>query len=309
MSRFEKKCFVGSAALHGLLIVVFLFGSAFLWREKTVVLPPVVTMYANVTDKLIASGGNPQAKPAEPPRLAQPPKIETPQTPPEPPKPEVKREVKPKEPDSEPVKPKRTEVAKPPEKKHDKTPDKAARREDKPDSDKKLALKPIRHTNNLELARQEMAARAAREKAARAEREARARYEAQLREVANQVSGIVSDVRSGISHETVAEVVGPGGAAYVNYASLIIEKYRAAVYASHPQSDTDAEAMIRVVIARDGTVRSSQWVRRTGNSVLNGAVERAMKTVRSLPEFPREAKDSERTFNITIAFEARKVSA
>jgi TonB family protein len=309
MSRFEKKCFVGSAALHGLLLLVFLFGSAFLSSDKTMVLPPVVTLVnANVTDKLIASGGNPQAKPAEPPPSAQPPKIQTPQPPPEPPKEEVKHDLKPKEPDPEPVKPRKAELTKTPEKKRDKTPDKTARKEEKTDPDKSLTSNHVKRTNNLELARQE-SARISREKAARAEREARARYDAQMREVANQVSGIVSGVRSGISHETVAEVVGPGGAAYVNYTSLIIEKYRAAVYASHPQSDTDAEAMIRVVIARNGTVRSSEWVRRTGNSVLNSAVDRAMKTVHSLPEFPPEAKDSERTFNITIAFEARKVSA
>ena len=305
MSRLEKKCFVGSVALHGLLLVVFLFGSAFFLSKTTMILPPVVTLVnATLTDKLVASGGSPDAKPAEPPPAAQPPKSEPPQPPPPQP---IKEEVKQKEPEPEVVKPKKAEVAEKIVPK-EKAVDKSTPKEPRPDANKKLVLKPVKYTNAVVLAQQE-AARAAREKAERAQKEQWAKYEAQRRAVANQVGGIVSGVRSGLSRETVATVVGPGGAAYVNYTSLIIEKYRAAVYASHPQSDNDAEATIRVVITRDGTVRSSQWVRRTGNSVLDKAVDRAMNTVRSLPEFPPEAKDSERTFNITIAFEARKVSA
>jgi outer membrane biosynthesis protein TonB len=56
-------------------------------------------------------------------------------------------------------------------------------------------------------------------------------------------------------------------------------------------------------------VKDADWVRKTGNSVLDKAVDRAMKTVRTVPAFPEGASDSERTFNINIGFEAKRVSA
>src|SRR5215218_8469609 len=70
MSRFEKKCFIGSAGLHGLLLICFVFGSAFFVSKKTMMLPPVVTMTAIATDKNVATGGNPDggAAPAPAPR-------------------------------------------------------------------------------------------------------------------------------------------------------------------------------------------------------------------------------------------------
>ncbi|HEY0549908.1 MAG TPA: TonB family protein, partial [Verrucomicrobiae bacterium] len=71
----------------------------------------------------------------------------------------------------------------------------------------------------------------------------------------------------------------------------------------------DAEAVIKVLIARSGEVRNSGWIRRTGNPVLDKAVDRAMNSVRSLPPFPPGSKDPERSINITIAFDAKKVSA
>lgn len=315
MSRFEKKCFIGSVALHGLLVVSFVFGSAFLASKQPEKLPPVITILdAKVTDRLIASGGNPNASPAP----AAPPKIETPPPPlPEPPKVEVK--PKEPEPEPEPPKPKKPEVVKKVEK------EKPVLPKEKPVETKTVQtaksnpttktpsyLKPVKITNDTARVQQELAAKAAREKAQRAAQAAQAewnKYAAEQRRVASEAGRIIGNVGSTLGRTTVAEPVGPGGAAYANYASLIIERYKTAVYESHPQSDEDAEAVIRVVIARNGTVRSSQWVRRTGNPVLNKAVDRAMNSVRSLPEFPPEAKDSERSFNITIAFEARRVSA
>jgi len=314
MSRLEKKCFIGSAALHGLLLVSFVAGTAFLSSKKPEPLPPVITMVNPiVTDRPIASGGNPNAQPAPaPPKIETPPVLPQPQPQPQPPPPVVKQEVKPREPDPEPPPPKKTEVAqKKPDKAplpaKDKTPIRKPTETAKNDSAKTpLKLTPVRRTNNWPQIQQELAAKAAAEKRRQEEWN---RYLAQRERIAREAGKILDGVGSSLETRSVAEPAGPGGAAYVNYGSLIIEYYKRAVYASNPQSDHDAEAVIRVVIARDGTVRRSEWVKRTSNPVLNKAVDRAMSSVRSLPEFPPEAKDSERTFNITIAFEARRFSA
>src|SRR5258705_12441720 len=79
MSRLERKCFIGSAAFHGLLLGVFVFGAAFLPSKPQEKFPPVITIInAKMTDRLVASGGNPNGNPNPPP----PKPIEPPKPPP-----------------------------------------------------------------------------------------------------------------------------------------------------------------------------------------------------------------------------------
>jgi len=316
-SRLEKKCFLGSASLHGLLLVVLFLGTAFFRSKAPEAIGPVVTFDAIPTDKPFNPGGNPNGNPEPPapapqPLAPQPP----PKTDPEPPKSEPVRQEEPKE--KEPVKketpklePKR-ELAK--EIVKDKGPLPVAREKDKKPTTRKetasakpLDLKVVKHTNDTALAAiQRAQVEKAREN--RRYQQELARYNDQRQRVANSVNGIVGDIGSSISRNTVVEPLGTGGAAYANYGSLVGNIYKRAVYASQPQSDENADAVIRIVVARDGAVQSSQWVRRTASPVLNKAVDRAMNSVRSLPQFPPESKDAERSFNITIAFEAKRVS-
>src|SRR4051812_38967785 len=97
MSRLERKCFIGSAAFHGLLLVIFIFGSAFIGshQEKPMTAITIIDLNGKMTDQKIATGGSPNGNPNPPPpaKIEQPP----PQPPPQPVKPEP---VKP-----EPVKP------------------------------------------------------------------------------------------------------------------------------------------------------------------------------------------------------------
>lgn len=303
MNRFQKKCFVGSATLHGGLLAVFLVGSAFHKADVPKDMGPVVTLLATPTDKPFNTGGNPNG--GEPP----PPKP-TPQQPPapqpEPPKPVARQEPRPEPPKPEPVKVK--ETAKVVEKGD--LPVKIAKPKETPKPvEKTLTKTTIKRTDPSLAEQQREAAERAAKEAARRRQQENARIAAERQRIADAVNGIVGGTGRSISKNTVAEPVGPGGAAFVNYSSLVAEIYKRAVYATQPQSDEDAEAVIRVVVARNGTVRSSQWVRRTNSSVLNKAVDRAMNSVRSLPEFPPESRDAERTFNITISFEAKGFSA
>ncbi len=313
MNRLGKKCFIGSTVLHGTLILVFVVATAFDFGHKSDPVPQIITLIPNaqMTDRPVNSGGNPNGNP-QPPAPAPTPPAPTPPAPvqPDPPKPvepeSPKKVVKVPEPTKEIEKP---VVSKKPVKDTEK---KVVKTKDSPDPEPLISKTVIRRTNNTELVRREAAARAAKEKRdaqAREDRAANERYEAQKRRLDGVVGGAISGLNKGLSSSTVAEPVGPGGAAYQNYAATIIEVYKRAVYANHPQSDENVDAVIRIVVGRDGTVRSSTWTRRTGNSVLDKAVDRAMNSVRSLPDFPSEAKDSERTFNITIAFEAKRVSA
>jgi TonB family protein len=302
MSRLEKKCFIGSAAFHGLLLGAFVFGAAFLPSKPPEKFPPVITIIdAKMTDRLVASGGNPNGNPnPPPPKPIEPPKP-LPPRPAEPPK--VAQTAEPKREEPKPKEIVKKDPPKPvkdlppkPEKK-----ELVQKEQPKPAISKTL----VKRTNDVVKLQQELAQKARHEKAEREYQEAVAQANEQRKQIAKAIGGVVGDVSKNLSRTTIAEPIGPGGTAYVNYTSFIIQRYQNAVNAAHPQSDEDVNAVIRIVVARDGTVRSSQWVRRTANSILDKAVDRAMNSVRSLPEFPSESKDSERSFNITIAFEKR----
>jgi len=305
MNRLEKKCFIGSAGFHGLLLVVFVFGSAFISSQKTINLPPVINLIAIPTDRPISSGGNPNANP-NPAPLQRDPKPPEPTPPVEPPK-----AAKPPEPDPEPVKkpaPK-PEPQKRPEPKIKEPPKKElAKDKPKPAIETNLVTRP-----SVDLVRQQKEAAMREAKAvaqAKADREAQQRYADERRRIAQEVGSAIGNLNNSLSRDVVVDVGGgSGGPAFAHYGSLVGAYYKRAVDAAHPQSDENVDAVIRVVVLRDGTVQDSQWVRRTGNSVLDKAVDRAMKSVRSVPAFPAETKDTERTFTITLAFEAKRVSA
>jgi TonB family protein len=303
MSRLERKCFIGSAAFHGLLLGAFVFGAAFLPSKPQEKFPPVITIFnAKMTDRLVASGGNPNGNPNPPP----PKPIEPPKPAPTPPTVEPPKVVK-AEPKRDEPKPK-DEIKKDLAKQVEKDPPKKQEKKElvqKEPPKPAISTKVVKRTNDVIKLQLELAQKARQEKAEREYQEAVDRATEQRKQIAKAIGGVVGDVSKNLSRTTVAEPVGPGGAAYVNYTSFIIRQYQNAVNAAHPQSDEDVNAVIRIVVARDGTVRSSQWVRRTANSLLDKAVDRAMNSVRSLPEFPPESKDSERSFNITIAFEKR----
>ena len=317
MTRLERKCFIGSAALHGLLLVTFLFGSAFFTsKPKPMRVIEVVDLSGKVTDRMISTGGSPQGSPtppppapmAPPPQPVEPPKVETP---PVKPPPQVKKEVvkpKPVEPKKEVVKDKgEMPTTKPTKKTPDKPKDVVENTKPTPP---RINTNVVKRSNTDVIAAQVAAQkRAAQEKAQQEYQRQYAAYQREVQALNSQINGVIGGVGKSLGNKTVALPLGDGGAAYVHYGSLIGELYKRAVYASRPEGDEDAIAVIRIVVSRNGVVKDADWVRKTGDSVLDKAVDRAMKQVRKVPEFPEGSNDSERTFTINIGFEAKRVSA
>ncbi len=315
MTRLERKCFIGSAAFHGLLLVVFLFGSAFLGPKPLKIPPPITIVDINgkVTDQKISTGGSQQGNPNPPPPAPVIPTPPPPQPPVEQPKvEEPKKEVaKPK-----PVEPKKEIVKETPKDKGEMPAKKEVKKT--PDKPKEVVEhKPTRTINtnlvkrtNIEVIEAQRAAakRAADEKAQREYAKQMADYQRQMQALNSRIDGVIGGVGKSLGNKAVAVPLGDGGAAYVNYGSLIGEYYKRAILASRPEGDEDAVAVIRIVVTRNGTVKDAEWVRKTGSSLLDKAVDRAMKTVRTLPAFPEGSTDTERTFMLPIGFEAKRVT-
>lgn len=309
MSRFEKKCFVGSATFHGLLLLVFLFGSAFASKDKYVDIGQVITMTATTTDQLVNTGGNPNVPRAESPPPAPAPLAPPPPAPPQPTPPEPKQEVvKHEEP-----KTKKEKEPKVKETEKGDLPIKTTSKKESKDTAKDSVAKPsltkntVRRSNDVVIAQQRMAAERAAREADRKYQQEVANWKAQQQQLANAVDGVVGGTGRALGKSTVVEVGGPGGEAFVNYGSLVREIYERAWQVSPDLADDDSSATARIIIRRDGSVLSASLYQRSRNASLNRSVQRALDAVGDIGKpFPAGAKEAQRTFTIEFNLKTRR---
>jgi protein TonB len=314
MNRLQKKCFVVSASLHGLLLVALVFGTAFLRSEKKMIdIGPVIDIVNAIpTDRMVNSGGNPNGNPNPPaPAPVQPP----PPQPVRPPPPQPKPEPGPPQPKPKPPEPK---VVKKPDPVPDVPKIKAEPLVQKPKVVEKkppvketpvakpISTKVVRRTNDPVRVAQALAQKAAREKAERDYAKQVAQYNAERARVISQVGGIVGGVGKSLTHSTVVAPLGPGGLAFANYGAIVRDIYDRAWQVGRDLTGDDSVAVARVTIRRDGTVSDARIYRKSGNPVLDKSVQRALDSVTKLPAFPEGATDAERTFNIEFNLETRK---
>jgi TonB family protein len=300
MNRLEKKCFITSAAVHGLLFgAVIIFGSGFFVRkEKAERVPHLLTAYdpRMVTDAL-TMGGNPNVlpQPADPT-----PKPPAPQ--PEPPKAETKPQVEEPKPE-----PKRTETPKPerltskdaePVTKNPKVKDTPKPRLDD------LSLKPVvRPNKNTSKPRKDDSD----EK--KAETEARNHANAVRKANIAKFNNAINSLSTGLSSRTPVVIEsGPGGSAFsaVNYDDLIASKYYNAWVAPNGVSDSTPSVLVTITVTRDGTVMSGRILKGSGNAALDRSIQNVLNNVTFIEPFPEGAKDQQRTFKISFNLEAKR---
>jgi periplasmic protein TonB len=295
MNRFQKKCFIVVAAMHGLLLLVLIVGTAFLKPEKKIEPSKVITLVSlpTVTDGPTRGGASPAPAPAPAPTpvpapvpVAQPPEVQPKPAPtPEP----IKALEKPKPKPVEPVKV-AAEIPKVIEK-------------PKPVPTPKPAPKPTRMIPDLNkpIIRKPSDNKAAIEAAEKAEREkAIAERAATVRDSLNRIGQNLSP------STTIETSGGTDGAAEINYRDLVLSKYDAAWIAPNDVEDTEANTKVRVVIARNGNVISAEIISASRNAKLDASVRRTITGLRYIHPFPESSKDSQRTFIINFNLKARR---
>ncbi|HEY6168564.1 MAG TPA: TonB family protein [Verrucomicrobiae bacterium] len=280
MGRLQKKCFVASACLHGLLLGVLIFGSGFFSGRKIISAPVLEFIPANaiLTDGATSGGGNPNvttppaagspAPPAPAVAKAEPPKSKAREPEPEPPKPA-------RSPDSFSL-PKDTKSSK-----------KTAKTETKRELglDKKITRTPPKQT-------------------ATKSTDSGSKQSDTARELAKRVGESIGVLSHGLSKGVGVEVPGPGGMAFVNYRDVILSAYKR-------RFDRELESVganlrpgvsvdVLITITRDGQVVEKSITRASGVRALDDAVRRVIDGVREIAPFPAEAKDARRTFNVTF---------
>jgi len=203
IDRRQKKCLLGSALFHGVLLLVLLVGPGFLTR-KPPALPVIDYIPDEIVDALLHGGGNPRVTtpPAPPPPAPEPPKAQ--------PQPQVKA----REPEPVPVPPK-------PVPKADTLKVVETRKTQPKPTPKAETTKPVKSTpkistrivtrNDSQLTKQREAERKAREKA--------------TKDRLNSINTISKSISRNLSDSVSVEVPGPGGKSVANWAQVVHSIY------------------------------------------------------------------------------------
>ncbi len=313
MSRLHRKCFCASLTLHGLLLLLVVFGAGFVAsRDARDAALPVLTFVPDIlTDQEVMGGGSPQVKtPVAPPAqsLPQPPAAQ--------PQPEPQAKAAPPEPlppkqaiDPKPVTPKPKSLPKPPKiVEPEKPTDQGTRPAVKPKPE--VNLKPVIRKPNPEeeRRRQEREAAAAEAAAQAAAQAARERY-AKAR--SDRVNGIVSDLSRSLTPGVSIQTPGPGGggASYANYDLFVQSVYQ---WAWRPPVDVTAEsskARVRVVVRRDGTIASAEIIEKSGIAALDRSIRTVLDRVATVGRpFPAGATEERRSYVITFDLNAKRAT-
>jgi hypothetical protein len=147
------------------------------------------------------------------------------------------------------------------------------------------------------------AAQAAAQAAARADAAKRAQ------EVADAFAALDSSVRGRQTPVSVATLPGEGGGdAFVNYRTAVFNAYYQAWKTPDTAAHRLAVADVKIVVARNGDIISSEFVSKSGDTAVDQSVQRALDQVerQKLPPFPPKAEDTERTFIIRFNLEAKE---
>ena len=276
MNRLQKRCLIGTASTHVLLILILVFGSAFFRstpKSKTDELPVLTVIPTTLTDQPFNSG---VPKPVTPPPTTRPPPPTPPtpiQPPTPPPPPKLEKQVEKPQPEDQPVELSKGDLT--PVK-----PTKFKKPEDKPEN---LLTHPVKH----HLIKQQP-------KDTTAQDEARERHEAQQR--ARDIARVARDIEKNASSSTEVQMPGNSSVSYANYAQAVRSKYYEAWSPPDSASTEEANIHVKVVISADGNVVSAHIIEASGDASLDASVRRALERVSFIGPFPEGATESERTF-------------
>jgi TonB family protein len=306
MNRVQKKCFVFSVGLHGLLAIILIGSAAFRNRAEETDMPILTLVPANILDKAGVSGGEPapaarasqaQAQPAPRPRV----QTVAPQARTEPQviEPKPVRHV-------EHQKPLETEPDPHPEKVALAVADTPSPKPAKPHHQHEIqpTFTPVSRTTNHGKTE-------AVESSSQTSAQASARSEAKrLAAIENSLNHLASGVQTSAAAKTVVDVpgVGGGGEVFAGYREMVYNAYYRAWIAPENGVKSSSLPEVKISVARDGSIISAELISPSGEASLDKSVLRALQAVTKLPPFPATAHDTERTFRIRFSLDLKEAT-
>ena len=300
MTRLQKKCLVGAAGTH-LLIIVALLCSGFIKPRPKVEQADILTAIpANIVEHALNTGVQNAPPPAPTPPTPTPPTpappVPTPPTPTVTPPPvpvplPITRSVEPVQPVEQPpekpdiiptpVKPPKLTKPAPPKIVPDLTPVVRSSTQT-PDTSAE---------QRREVQRQE-----------RLERQERERREKVVQTAINSIEDHTS------SSEHISMPNGNSPAAVANYASIVKTVYTAAWNPPDDAQNDEANVKVRVTIERNGSVSAARIIGPSGDSGLDQSVRHTLDRITTLEPFPDGMTESEHTYTINFNLKAKRQS-
>ena len=287
MNRLEKKCIIGTAGFHLLLLLILLVGPAFFAaREKPDDTPVLDMIPANLVDS--ATTGAASAQPAPTPPPPAPPVVQQQPTTTPTPTPPVKPVVVPPTPAPpekilEPVVKPVKEITKPMLEPVEKP---AATKPAPP----KMTLTPTTRVTPKNSPTHNLTPTTAQPDNSRT------------------VNSALTALRKNLSSATeISMPAGTSGAAAANYAQVVKSVYTQAWTPPDDTASDDANIKVRVTIASDGTVISARVITPSGDASVDKSVRNTLERVQNLPPFPSGSTDKERTYIINFNLKAKRM--
>jgi TonB family protein len=299
MNRFQKKCFIISTALHLLLAVMVIVGSAFLSAGNNVDNSPILDFVSPdmiPTDGKVAGGGGPMMRPpSQQPQVPEQP-VQPPAAPPQVQQPVV-------QPQSTPPKPQpRTEVVKPPE------PQRINKSPDAIEIPKPTKRPIVVNTDVVSgSSKDKQKAKDAQLAADKAAKEAADKQ----KRLAALFDHATSSIKTGASSGTDIKFnagFGTPGPAYASWLSIIKTIYYNdwKERATDGLTDDSAKAEATVVIARNGTVISAELTKSSGNSAVDRSIQSTLNHVKFTSRFPETSKEDQTQLILEFSVKALK---
>ena len=276
MNRLQKKCVIGTAGIHLLLLTILIFGPAFFNRQPKTDNTVLDVIPANLVDAALNSGVQDAQAPQPtviPPSLQQPPpplpapepKAVQPPAPVQTPSPSLLKEFKEFFSHTQPI-PTVTPDMKP-----------VQRTEKSHDDNIKVDLTKVSHKNVSKKPTQDNSSNA------------------------KAINSELRSLQKNLSSSTRIDMPRTGTAAMANYGTVVRSVYLRAFLANLPAAlSANEHTLVNVTIARDGTVLSSSITSPSGDSVLDQAVQRTLDQVTFVAPFPDGATEDQRSYPLTF---------
>ncbi len=308
MNPLQKKCFIASAAVHGLLVLVVFLAPAFIVPKKQPPEAPFIDIIPPTIIDSLLSGGTPNVQPHE--MRTAPPVAVAPAPPPPAPAPQI---VQPKpverapepEPEPEPVRPPPVKAVSDipkiePEKKKPTPPKPEPKKEtSKPKPTVNLDSKVVELNKTKSTSTADSQSKA--EEKARKERQQQMDRAAKLAdEQARRVENAIAGLKENLTGSTEVYIPGSGSGFFANYAQVVKSIYDRNWVFRDDIADLRMSVKATITIARDGTVINARVTGPSGTAVLDRSVRDVLNRVKYIAPFPEGSKDLERTFELNF---------
>jgi TonB family protein len=287
MNRLQKKCFIATVGLHLLLIVILFVGPAFFYSKPKPDDSQVLDVIPDTTIQDVLNSGKKAAQPPAPTPIVTPPPQPT-VTPPQ-------------------VQPQPT----PPPQPATPAPSIVQRMEDifkptpMPNPDTKIVEKPEKPKPHEIKPNMETIKRTAIKSSPSQTTSDKAQREQQQR--ADAIQRAIRNLKSNFTSATTVDMPGTSSVSYASYASIIKSIYTQAWTPPDNAANDEANTKVSVTVSSDGTVVESHIIGASGDSSVDGSVQRTLDRVTFIAPFPDGASEKQKTFIINFNLKAKRM--